>query len=109
MELSISLLGVGLDRSGIWRWDRGYSTAEQSPPARFAVHCAVCHQRLLTATRAHAQYIITVKGGGCKKMMRALMRTKDQQIASGLRVVDSCIAIAIMAACQKRTQLSSVT
>ena len=51
MELSISLLEVGLDRSvpesRIWRWDRGYSTAEQSPPARFAVHCAVCHQRII--------------------------------------------------------------
>ena len=55
MELSISLLEVGLDRSvpesRIWRWDRGYSTAEQSPPARFAVHCAVCHQRIIITPR----------------------------------------------------------
>ena len=30
--------------------------------------------KVLTATRAHAQYIIMVKGGGYKKVMRALMR-----------------------------------
>ena len=71
-----SLSEVGLDRSvesRIWRWGRGYSTAEQSPPARFAVQCAVCHQRIISNTcacalcTAHAQYIIMVKGGGCKK------------------------------------------
>ena len=80
MELSISLLEVGLDQSvpesRIWRWDRGYSTAEQSPPARFAVHCAVndCNTCACASCTAHAQYIIMVKGGGCKKVMRALMR-----------------------------------
>ena len=69
--------------SRIWievKINRGYSTAEQSPLARSAVHCAVCHRSIDCNTcacamcTAHAQYIIMVKGGGCKKVMRALMR-----------------------------------
>ena len=35
------------------------------------IDCNMCACALCTA---HAQYIIIVKGGGCKKVMQALMR-----------------------------------
>ena len=82
MELSISLLEVGLDRSvgKVDGGEIGVILQQSSPLARSAVHCAVCHQSIDCSTcacamcTAHAQYIIMVKGGGCKKVMRALMR-----------------------------------
>ena len=91
MELSISLLEVGLDRKVEFGGEIEVilQHAEQSPLARSAVHSAVCHDCNTCACAmctAHAQYIIMVKGGGCKKVMRALMRSTN----SGLRALAPC-------------------
>ena len=40
---------------------------QQSRDLQYTVQFTI---KVLTATRAHAQYIIMVKGGGCKKVMR---------------------------------------
>ena len=77
MELSISLLEVGLDRSvekvpesseiGVILQQSRVLLHDLQYTVQFAI-------KVLTATHAHAQYKIMVKGGGCKKVMRALMR-----------------------------------
>ena len=91
MELSISLLEVGLDRSVrkvefgggievILQQSRVYSTAEQSIFTICSTLCSLpsknndCNTCACALCTAHAQYIIMVKGGGSKKVMRALMR-----------------------------------